>query len=185
MNERFPYGQDANAYIDKAFEKIKETYPWATKDMFGKAYSYTIEEEEGKMVFVKYIKQSDDSVDRRVIGSDEDRFIKTIVRDNEWYIEKANPVKDIYELPIGGVDICGWTLERYEFRSHILGGYSSMIQAGNRSTGGSREFFIPPSFLEGTYEEFLAKYNDMVPGVFVLEKEWLENAQELKAFLGF
>ena len=90
------------------------------------------------------------------------------------------------EIPVsGGIDICGWTLERYEFRTHRLGGYSSMIQAGNRYTGGNREFFIPPSFFEGSFDEFLEKYNEMVPGAFGLDGSYLAKIPELKAFLGF
>ena len=33
MNERFPFGYDLNAYIDKAFEQMKADFPWATRDM--------------------------------------------------------------------------------------------------------------------------------------------------------
>ena len=32
MNEKFPYGYDVNFYIDKAFEQMKESYFWTTKD---------------------------------------------------------------------------------------------------------------------------------------------------------
>ena len=30
MSEKFPYGYDLNAYIDKAFEQMKADFPWAT-----------------------------------------------------------------------------------------------------------------------------------------------------------
>ena len=33
MNEKFPYGYDLNAYIDKAFEQMKADFPWATRGM--------------------------------------------------------------------------------------------------------------------------------------------------------
>ena len=31
MSEKFPYGYDLNAYIDKAFEQMKADFPWATR----------------------------------------------------------------------------------------------------------------------------------------------------------
>ena len=39
MNKKFPYGYDVNAYIDKAFEQMKELYPWAKKEMLRKNWS--------------------------------------------------------------------------------------------------------------------------------------------------
>ena len=33
MSKKFPYGYDINVYLDKAFEKMKETFFWATKEM--------------------------------------------------------------------------------------------------------------------------------------------------------
>ena len=32
MSEKFPYGYDLNAYIDKAFEQMKADFPWATRE---------------------------------------------------------------------------------------------------------------------------------------------------------
>ena len=43
MNEKFPYGYDLNAYIDKAFEQIKADFPWATRDMIAEHIYYGIE----------------------------------------------------------------------------------------------------------------------------------------------
>ena len=48
MNKKFEYGYDVKKYIDKAIEKLKETYPWATREMFRKEYTYKIEK-EGKV----------------------------------------------------------------------------------------------------------------------------------------
>ena len=42
MNEKFPYGYDLNAYIDKAFEQMKADFPWATRDMTGDMKKMTI-----------------------------------------------------------------------------------------------------------------------------------------------
>ena len=81
--------------------------------------------------------------------------------------------------------ISGWYLERYEFNEHKLGGYSAFVQAGDRVAGGSRTFFIPDSYMKGTYEEFLDKYCELVPGYFGLGKADLINDKGLKEFLGF
>ena len=37
MNEKFPYGYDVNAYIDKALERMKELYPGRRKKCSGKS----------------------------------------------------------------------------------------------------------------------------------------------------
>ena len=186
MDNKFPYGTDVNKYIEKALQKKQVAHPWATLDMFNKKYSYAIEEKNGRFAYVSYYKWDGGEIERNEYDYDGDRFIELIIGNNESWVESANPVKDVFEIPIsGGIDICGWTLERYEFRTHKLGGYSSMIQAGNRYTGGNREFFIPPSFFEGTFEEFLEKYNEMVPGAFGLDESYLAKIPELKAFLGF
>lgn len=42
MNEKFPYGYDLNAYIDKAFEQMKADFPWATRDMIEDMKKMTI-----------------------------------------------------------------------------------------------------------------------------------------------
>lgn len=183
---KFPYGTDAEKYVEKALQKIRVTHPWATPDMLNKKYSYAIEEKAGQFVFVSYYKWDDGEIERSEFDCSGDEFIDRIIGDNESWVESANPVKDVFEIPIpGGIDISGWTPERYEFRTHELGGYSSMIQAGNRYTGGSRVFFIPLAFFEGTFEEFIEKYNKIIPGAFYLDKSYLENIPELKVFLGF
>ena len=33
------YGYDVEKYIEKALEIMKETYPWATREMFRKEYT--------------------------------------------------------------------------------------------------------------------------------------------------
>ena len=59
-----------------------------------------------------------------------------------------------------------------------------MVQAGNRCTGGNRVFFIPPSLLKGSYEDFLDKYNEMVPGCFGVDKEYPQNVGWIKGVFG-
>ncbi len=185
MPENTRYTADVEDCIRRAFDEIRVCHSWATEDMIRPECSYAAEIEDGKPVFVKFFTWSDGSVDRSVYA-DAETFVKEIVSDNEWWVEGCNPIEEVYPLPIpGGVDISGWTLECYEFRKHKLGGISSMIQAGDRYTGGNRVFFLPDAFFEGTFEEFLTRYNDFVPGPFMLEESYVEDVNELKAFLGF
>lgn len=179
--------KDINSYIEKAIEKMKFTYPWVKRSMFRKEYTYAIEKENGRDVFVSYFKWSDGDIDREVLDCSEEEFIDRIIDDNESWVEDANEVKNVFKIPFkGGTDAHGWTLERYEFRYHKLGGYSAFVQAGDRVTGGSRVFFIPPKWMDGTFEEFLDKYLELVPGyAFGLFREDLEHVNGLRAFLGF
>ena len=59
MNKKFPYGYDVNAYTDKAFEQMKELYPWAKKEMLRKNWSYAIEQVNGEYQYVTYFKWND------------------------------------------------------------------------------------------------------------------------------
>ena len=178
---------DVNFYIEEALKKLKETYPWATKKMFRKNYTYKIEKINDKYQFISYHKWSDNDIDKEIIDINKEEIINLIIRENESSIEDANPVKEIFKIPLEcGIDAHGWTLEIYQFRSHKLGGYSSYVQAGNRSTGGSREFFIPPSYMKGNFDKFLEKYEELVPPwAFGLDKEYLKKVSGLKEFLGF
>ena len=187
MNELFPYGYDVNTYIEKALEKMRLTYPWASKDMFRKEWSYAIEDVDGEYRYVSYFKWSDKDVEREVKDCTGEKFIENIIDDNRDWVEDANPVAEIFVIPLkGGIDAHGWILERYEFRTHALGGYSAWVQAGNRSTGGSRTFFIPPEYFEGSFNDFLDQYCELVPAwAFGLDEEYLKNTPGLKEFLGF
>ncbi|HBE10337.1 MAG TPA: hypothetical protein DCY81_07370, partial [Lachnospiraceae bacterium] len=99
----------------------------------------------------------------------------------------ANPVVSSYEVPFSGVDCCGWNLEKYIVSKLGSGDYKVFVQAGNRSTGGSREFFITPYCFEAeSYEEFLERYLKIVPGShFGLSRKELLSDKELKHFLGY
>lgn len=61
------------------------------------------------------------------------------------------------------------------------------VQAGDRTTGGSREFFITPyCFAAKTYSEFLDRYLEIVPGFsFGLYKKDLLSNEDLRRFLGY
>ena len=187
MDDRFPLGKDVEIYIEKALEKMKITYPWASRDMFPDYISYAIEEDNGKTEFVRYYKWTNGESVRDVIDLTDMDIVDYIARNQAIYVEDANPVREVFKVPFDrGTDAHGWMLERYEFRTHVLGGYSAFVEAGNRSTGGSRSFFIPPAYMEGTFSDFLDRYCDMVPGgAFGLYRQDLEETEGLKEFLGF
>lgn len=189
MSKKFPYGYNINKYLDKAFEEIKETFFWARKDMFDERYKYNIEKEGNRYEYVFYYTDQDGEKLRSVLDwcDTPEKFYSVVMSHNEYKITGYNPVKDIFKIPFDyGKDLHGWYLERYEFRSHELGGYSVFVQAGDRTTGGSRTFYIPQDYFDGTFEEFLDKYVKLVyPGSFGMDKEDLRNAEGLKEFLGF
>ena len=195
---KFEYGYDVSAYLEKAVEKIKEGkhYHWVDISQFSKQYRYEVEEENGEYHYVRYIVFTDETVREvldvspfnewdRVNGADD--FIKLIVRDNEAHVFAANKKITCYKVPFeNGLDIGGWYLERYEFLKHETGDYSVFVQAGDRTTGASKYFFIPPQFFHGTYEEFLDQYETLVPGKeYGLYKKDLIDDEGLKEFLGF
>jgi len=186
MSKKFPYGYDINKYIDKALEIMKNTYPWAKKELFDKKYEYIIEKVNNKYQYAYIYTWDDSSKEKTVIDGDSTNFINTIIWQQEDRIQQYNKVKEIFIVPgQAGKIIHDWHLEKYEFRLHELGGYSVFTQAGDRVTGGSRTFFIPPSYFEGSYEDFLNKYIQLVPPSFGFTKEELSKIKELKKFLGY
>jgi len=44
MSEKFPYGYDLNAYIDKAFELLKADFPWGYEGYDSRAYLFKYRE---------------------------------------------------------------------------------------------------------------------------------------------
>lgn len=175
--------ENTNKYITKAINRLKKIHPWVSKKHLRPNYSYAIEEKNKRKEFVSYF---DHKEYWRKSLEDEESIIQGIISDHEWWIENQNPIIDTLKLHYYGAEDLGeWRIEWYEFRKHKKGGYSSHVTAGNRSAGGSREFYLPPSFFEGTYQEFVQKYNDFVPGAFYLSNDILEKNIELKRFLGF
>lgn len=186
MNEKFPYGYELDAYIDKAFEMMKEDFPWATRDMIAKHTYYGIEKVGDDYQYVSYYSPGDGTLKAHTKDVDCDGFLRLLASDHDWELERANPVKESFSVPATTKCWGDWYLEIYRIRKHELGGYSAYVQAGNRSAGGSRTFFIPRSYLELPWEEFLDKYLDLVsPGPFYVSRADLENAEGLKEFLGF
>lgn len=178
-------GTDVNDYINEAIDRLKRIYPWATLEGMDKFYSYAVEDQDGRPEFVRY-KHWDTRVDRVTDDWDGELFVQAIVDDQRSHYEFMNDVKEVFDVrPDRGIEFAGWYLESFEFRSHVLGGYSAFVQAGNRSAGGSRTFFFPPEIMEGTFEEFLDKNDELLSGAYGLDKEYMMNFQGLKEFLGF
>ena len=186
MNKKFPYGYDVNAYIDKAFELMKEEFPWATGDMITKNTNYGIEKVDGDYQYVSYYSQNDGTLKAYPEDIDCEEFIRRLASGHDWDLEIANPVKETIDVPATNTCRGDWFLEIYRIQKHELGGYSAFVQAGNRSAGGSGTFFIPASYLKLPWDEFLDKYLELVnPGSFYVDRNDLENAEGLKEFLGF
>ena len=186
MSKKFPYGYDVNAYIDKAFEQMKEDFPWATRDMIAAHTNYGIEKVGDDYQYVTYSSLYDGSLKAYPEDIDCEEFIHRLASGHDWELEEANPVKETIDVPASSGCSNGWFLEIYRIQKHELGGYSAYVQAGNRSAGGSRTFFIPASFLKLPWDEFLDKYLELVPpGSFYVGRDELEKAKGLKEFLGF
>lgn len=188
MTKKFPYGYNIDKYIEECCKRLKKDYFWFTKDMLDKRYKFTIEKEDNKYQYIRYYKDEYNEI-RTVLDwiKSFDEFYSSYECSNEYSITKANPIKDVYKVPIkSGSDAHGWYLERYEFNSHELGGFSVFVQAGDRVTGGSRTFYIPQDFFNGTYEEYIDKHCELIPpSHFGMGKEELLNDKNLKKFLGF
>jgi hypothetical protein len=186
MNKKFPYGYDVNAYIDIAFEMMKEEFPWATRDMIAEHTNYGIEKIGDDYQYVSYHYQHDNTLVPSPMDIDCGEFIQRLASGHDWELERTNPVKDTIDVPATHTCSGDWYLEIYRIQKHVLGGYSAYVQAGNRSAGGSRTFFIPASYLKLPWEEFLDKYLKLVsPGPFYVGRDDLENAEGLKEFLGY
>lgn len=117
-----------------------------------------------------------------------DDFIRYIRDDNRYNIEGANEITETYKVDFNlSEGACnGWNPERYELRRHETGDFSAFVQAGDRITGASRVFFIPRSFFDGSFDGFLDRYGELVPGeYFGLSREDLKKDPGVKTFLGF
>ena len=184
-NRKFRLGQDIEVYIEKAFENVKKDYHWLDRKTADAQYRYEIKKIGGSLEFVVYY---GDSKNYYVCDCDSsERFIELVEHDYQNAALRANSVVSSYEVHFGHVEIHGWNLERYVFSKLQSGDYKVNVQAGDRVTGGGREFFITPSCFEAdTYEEFLDRYLEIVPGrSFGLYKEDLLPDKKLKKFLGY
>ena len=198
-NATFEYGFDVNVYLQKAIDVLKTEYHyhWASVSLLHDQVRYAIEEENGVHHYVSYTTFDEDDVEREVLDvaarapygaiRSGDEFIRLIVADNEFGMLLWNSKVRTYPIRFErGICTDGWYLERYEFNRLKTGDFSAFVQAGDRMSGGSRDFLIPPEFLSGTFEEFLDRYETLVPGKsFGLYKKDLIGDEGLKRFLGF
>ncbi len=183
--EKFRYGLDIEVYLEKAYENVKKDYRWIDKKMLEKNWRYAIKQVEGDWEFLRAYR---DENDYTVCDcSSAERFIESVEYDYQNAALAANPVVATYAVPFGRIDLHGWYLERYEFSRLKTGDYKVFVQAGNRVTGGSRTFFITPYCFEAdTYEEFLDRYLEIVPGAsFGIFKKDLLSDSKLQKFLGY
>ncbi len=182
---RFKYGFDIEVYLKMAYDNVKKDYRWLNKTILKDAWRYAIKQVDGDWEFVRAFKGERKYT---VFNCDSaERFIENVEYDYRNTALRANPAVATYALSFGSIEINGWYLERYEFSRLKTGDYKALVQAGNRTTGGTREFFITPYCFEAkTYEEFLDRYLEIVPGrSFGLNKEDLLSDEKLKAFLGY
>ncbi len=184
--KKFRLGMDIKVYLDKAYENVKKEYHWLSKELIRKNqdYYYSIMQPEEDWEFVKTYKTGGDYICE--CGTSE-AFIESVENDYRQLALSANKVVDMYEVPFGHVVIHGWNLERYDIYKMETGDYKVNVTAGDRVAGGSREFFITPHcFKAKSYEEFLDRYLEIVPGEsFGLTKKDLLSDKKLKKFLGY
>ena len=186
---KFKYKYDINKYLDDVYKKVFELYPWADKDIIKNKYEYFIEKENNHYEFISYFDNYDGKKYREVLDwlKTTDDFYKLVIGRIEDSLIWNTPIKETFKMPVErGSSIHGWYLERYEFNKLITGGYSVFVQAGDRTTGGSRTFLIPQDYFEETYYEFIDKYLELVPpSHFGMSRVDLEDNKELAKFLGF
>ena len=183
--EKFKFGTDINVYLEKAFNNVKKDYRWLDKKMLEKTWQYDIRKIDGDLEFVRrYWTEGEFSVYN--VESAE-RFIETVEYDYQSAALQANKTVASYEPSFGHISLHGWNLERYVFYKLQSGDYKVSVTAGDRTTGGSREFFITPYCFEAkTYEEFLNRYLEIVPDFsFGLGKKELLPDKKLQQFLGY
>ncbi len=182
--EKFRYGLDIAPYLEMAYEAVKKDYRWVDRKMLEKTWRYDIKQVDGDWEFVWAYKDNDYSV---LDCSTAERFIENVEYNYQNAALAANPVVATFAVPFGHVELHGWNLERYDFLKLKTGDYKVSVQAGDRVTGGSRDFFITPYCFEAdSYEEFLNRYLEIVPGgSFGMYKEDLLPNDDLKKFLGY
>ena len=182
---KFKFGTDINVYLEKAFENVKKDYRWLDKKMLGKDWQYDIRRVGGDLEFVR--RYRDEGVYSVCDAESSEQFIEWVEHDYQSAALQANKVAASFEPRFGHIEIHGWNLERYVFYRLQSGDYKVSVTAGDRTTGGSRDFFITPYCFEAkTYEEFLDRYLEIVPEhSFGLGKKELLPNEDLQKFLGY
>ena len=179
---KFRYGMDIEVYLEKAFKNVKKDYRWLDKKMLKCRYS--IEQINGEWEFV----QRFDGYSQYYVCDNPtaESFIESVEHNYQDAALCENPAVSSYDVPFGHVEIHGWNLESYRISKLKSGDYKACVTAGDRTTGGSRDFFITPYCFEAkTYDEFLDRYLEIVPSSFGLGKNDLLPDVKLKKFLGY
>jgi len=182
---KFKFGTDINVYLEKAFNNVKKDYRWLDKEMLKKTWQYDIQRVNGDLEFVR--RNWNENEFSVYDAESAEQFIGWVEADYQRTALQANETVGSYEPRFGHIEIHGWNLERYVFHKLKSGDYMVSVTAGDRVTGGSRDFFITPYCFEApTYEEFLDRYLEIVPGYsFGLGKKELLPDKDLKQFLGY
>ena len=183
--EKFKFGTDINVYLERAFNNVKKDYRWLDKKIIMNTWQFDIQKIDGDFEFVgRYRGEGEYSV---FDAESAERFIECVEHYYQSAALQANKTVASYAPEFGHISIYGWNLESYVFYKLKSGDYKVSVTAGDRTTGGSREFFITPYCFEAkTYEEFLDRYLEIVPDYsFGLGKKELLPDKELKEFLGY
>ena len=183
--EKFKYGMDIKVYLDKAYKNVKRDYHWFDRRKIKGRVDYDIRRIDGDWEFVGDYNSS--GIYHICECGSAERFVECVENDYKELALMINPVVASYDVPYGHVEIYGWNLEKYRIDKMESGDYKVEVQAGNRVTGGNRTFFITPDCFDAkTYEEFLDRYLEIVPGQsFGLGKKELLPDKKLKKFLGY
>lgn len=128
MNEKFPYGYDVDAYIDKAFEQMKKDFPWATRDMIAEQQYLGIAKVGGDYQYVRYYSMSDGMLSPRPMNVDSQEFIRRLASGHERALEHANPVKNYINVPASCRCRGDWFLEIYRIQKHEKGAIQPMCR---------------------------------------------------------
>ena len=91
MNERFLYGYNLNAYIDKAFEQMKADFPWATRDMIAGHTYFGIEKVGDDYQYVRYYNTYDGKLSPDILSWEEflDKYLD-LATPGSFYVGKAD-----------------------------------------------------------------------------------------------
>ncbi len=183
--EKFKLGTDVSVYLDKAFHNVKKDYRWLDKKMLGETWQYDIRTVDGDLEFVRRYRSEGEYSVYDVESAE--RFIECVEHDYQNAALQANKAVASYAPSFGRIRLHGWNLESYVFYKLKSGDYKVSVTAGDRVTGGSRDFFITPYCFEAkTYEEFLDRYLEIVPDYsFGLGKKELLPDKKLAKFLGY
>ncbi|MBR6094883.1 MAG: hypothetical protein IKP92_07685 [Lachnospiraceae bacterium] len=183
--EKFKFGTDIDVYLERAFNNVKKDYRWLDKKMLENTWQYDIRKVKGDFEFVRRYPPEEKYSVYDVESAE--RFIESVEYVYQNAALMANKTVASYAVSFGHISLHGWNLERYAFYKLKSGDYKVSVTAGDRTTGGSRDFFITPYCFEAkTYEEFLDRYLEIVPDYsFGLGKKELLPDKKLQEFLGY